>query len=86
VQKSYRDSHRKVLAMGRLAALFIFSAIGFSLGFLGYAASPTVYSWLSAVPTASSAVSNQIFLGAIVTGIAFSIGSIMLVTRWSKRP
>ena len=71
--------------MGRLAALFIFSAIGFSIGFLGYVASPTLNNWLSAVPTAGS-VSSQIVIGAIVTGIAFSIGSIMLVTRWSKRP
>ena len=84
MQKSYRDSHRKVLAMGRFAALSIFSAIGFSIGFLGYLASPTVYNWLSnSVP---SMVLNQVFVGAIASGVACSIASIMLINRWSKRP
>ena len=84
MQKSYRDSHRKVLAMGRFAALFIFSAIGFSIGFLAYLASPTVYNWLaSSVP---SVVLNQVFVGAVASGIAGSIASLMLVNRWSKRP
>jgi len=84
VQKSYLDSHRKVLAMGRFAALSIFSAVGFSIGFLGYVASPTVYNWLSnSVP---SILLSQVFIGAIVSGIASSIAAIMLVIRWSKRP
>jgi len=73
-----------VLAMGRFAALSIFSAIGFSIGFLGYLASPTVYNWLSnSVP---SMVLNQVFVGAIASGVACSIASIMLINRWSKRP
>jgi len=68
--------------MGRFAALSIFSAVGFSIGFLGFLASPTVYKWLSSVPTA---ILNEVFIGAIVSGIAGSIASIMLVIRWSKR-
>jgi hypothetical protein len=73
-----------VLAMGRFAALFIFSAIGFTIGFLGYLASPTVYNWLSnAVP---NVVLNQVFIGAIATGVAGSIASATLINRWSKRP
>lgn len=70
--------------MGRVAALFIFSAIGFSIGFLGYLASPTVYEWLAnSVP--SIAVS-QALIGAIVSGAAGSAASLVLITRWSKKP
>jgi len=70
--------------MGRFAALFIFSAIGFSIGFLGYLASPTMNSWLSnSVP---SLALNEVFIGAIVAGIVGSIASMTLVIRWSKRP
>ncbi len=69
--------------MGRFAALFIFSAIGFSIGFLGYLASPTMYSWLS--KSAPSIALNEVFIGAIVAGIAGSIASMTLVIRWSKR-
>lgn len=70
--------------MGRFAALSIFSAIGFSIGFLGYLASPTVYNWLSS--SVPSIILNQVFIGALVSGIAVSIAAIMIVTRWSKRP
>ncbi len=69
--------------MGRFAALFIFSAIGFSIGFLGYLASPTLYSWLS--NSFPSMALNGVFTGAIVAGIAGSIASMTLVIRWSKR-
>jgi len=70
--------------MGRFAALSIFSAIGFSIGFLGYLASPTVYNWLS--NSFPGIVLNQVFVGAVASGIAGSIATIMLVIRWSKRP
>jgi hypothetical protein len=70
--------------MGRLAALFIFSAIGFSIGFLGYVASPTMNNWLSgAVP---GFILNQLFLGAVVAGIVASLASAFVVNRWSKQP
>jgi len=70
--------------MGRLAALSVFSAIGFSIGFLGYVASPTMNNWLSgAVP---GFILNQVFLGAIVAGIIASLASAVVVNRWSKRP
>lgn len=70
--------------MGRFAALFIFSAIGFSIGFLGYLSSPTLYSWLS--NSFPSIALNGVFIGAIVAGIAGSIASMTLVIRWSRRP
>ena len=38
--------------MGRFAALSIFSAIGFTIGFLGYLSYPTVVTWIiNAVPS-----------------------------------
>jgi hypothetical protein len=70
--------------MGRIAALSLFSAIGFSIGFFGYIASPTLYEWFSnSLPAIAL---SQAFIGAIVTGIAGSIASLALLIRWSKRP
>lgn len=83
-QKSYQDSHKKVLAMGRLAALSIFSAIGFIIGFLGYLAYPTVLIWVSsAVP---SLLISQAFIGAVASGTAGLVASLILVMRWAKKP
>lgn len=88
MQKSYLDSHRQVLAMGRFAALSIFWTVGFAIGFLGYLAYPTVSSWLSnTLPNAlPNIVLNQVFIGAVISGIAGAVVSTVLVIRWSKRP
>ncbi|MFQ5940510.1 MAG: hypothetical protein ACE5KA_02270 [Nitrososphaerales archaeon] len=70
--------------MGRLAALFIFSAIGFAIGFLAYLAHPTISTWaFNAVP---SLLLSQAFIGAVGSGIAGLVASLILVIRWAKKP
>jgi hypothetical protein len=70
--------------MGRLAALLIFSTIGFSIGFFAYVASPTVYNWFS--ESLPNVVLTQLFIGAITSGAAGAGASIALIYRWSRRP
>ncbi|MBE43803.1 MAG: hypothetical protein CMO16_01305 [Thaumarchaeota archaeon] len=73
-----------MLAMGRFAALSIFSAIGFTIGFLGYLSYPTVVTWIiNAVP---SLLFSQAFIGAIVSGMVGLIASLALVIRWANNP
>ncbi len=69
--------------MGRLAALSIFSAIGFTIGFLAYLAYPIVSIWTSnAVP---SILLSNVFIGAIAAGVAGLAASLTLVTRWARK-
>ncbi|MFQ5969146.1 MAG: hypothetical protein ACE5J2_01440 [Nitrososphaerales archaeon] len=74
--------------MGRFAALSVFCIIGFAIGFLGYLAYPTVWSWLSnTLPNAlPNLVPNPVFIGAIISGVAGAVASTFLVIRWSRRP
>jgi hypothetical protein len=65
-RKSYQDSLRKVLAMGRLAALSIFSLLGFTIGFLVYLAHPTVSSWI--INSVPNLLISQTFVGSAPSG------------------
>lgn len=69
--------------MGRLAALSIFSSIGFTIGFLAYLAFPTISILASnAVP---SILLSNVFIGAIAAGVAGLAASLALVTRWARK-
>lgn len=69
--------------MGRLAALSIFSSIGFTIGFLTYLAFPTISILASnAVP---SILLGNVFIGAIAAGVAGLAASLALVTRWARK-
>ena len=70
--------------MGRLAALAIFSAVGYTIGFLGYLAYPTFSTWVfTGIP---SLLLSQAFIGAVASGMAGLIATLALVIRWSKKP
>lgn len=67
--------------MGRHAALTIFSAIGFGIGFLGYLAMPTLYDWMS---TPLTGLLHQGLWGAVVSGVAGGIASLWMIIRWGR--
>ena len=81
--KNYPGSRKKVLAMGRLAALSIFSAIGFAIGFLGYLSHPTVLAL--EFTGVLSLLLNPVFIGAFTSGSVGLIASLVLVLRWAKK-
>ncbi len=69
--------------MGRLAALSIFSIIGFTLGFLAYLAFPTMSTL--AVKAVPSLLLSQFFIGAVASGVIGLVASLVLVTRWARK-
>lgn len=68
--------------MSRFTPLFIFSITGFTIGFLGFLASPTLYAWLtSSVP---GFFLDSVFMTALGFGAAGTITSLALVIHWSR--
>jgi uncharacterized membrane protein YeaQ/YmgE (transglycosylase-associated protein family) len=70
--------------MSRGLAIFIFWALGFSIGTVGYLVVPNAVSWLGNV--LPEIVVNQAVLGAILAGIVGSAISTFTVVTWANKP
>ncbi len=70
--------------MSRGVAIFIFWAIGFSIGSVGYLAVPNVVSWLGTI--LPEIVVDQAVLGSILAGVVGSAVSTFTVVTWANRP
>ena len=70
--------------MSRGLAIFIFWALGFSIGSVGYLVVPNVVSWLGSV--LPEIVVNQAILGSILSGVVGSAVSTFTVVTWANRP
>jgi hypothetical protein len=70
--------------MSRGVAIFIFWAIGFSIGSVGYLAVPNVVSWLGTI--LPEIVVDQAILGSILAGVVGSAVSTFTVVTWANRP
>ena len=70
--------------MSRGVAIFIFWALGFSIGSVGFLIVPNVVSWLGAV--LPQIVVNQAVLGAILAGVVGSAISTFTVVTWANKP
>jgi uncharacterized membrane protein YeaQ/YmgE (transglycosylase-associated protein family) len=69
--------------MSRGLAIFIFWALGFSIGTVGYLVVPNAVSWLGDV--LPEIVVNQAVLGAILAGIVGSAISTFTVVTWANK-
>jgi uncharacterized membrane protein YeaQ/YmgE (transglycosylase-associated protein family) len=69
--------------VSRGLAIFIFWALGFSIGSVGYLGVPNVVSWLGTV--LPEIVVNQAILGSILAGIVGSAVSTFTVVTWANR-
>ena len=69
--------------MSRALAIFIFWAIGFTIGSAGYLMVPNAVSWLGSV--LPEIVVNQAVLGAVLAGIVGSAVSTFTVVTWANR-
>jgi uncharacterized membrane protein YeaQ/YmgE (transglycosylase-associated protein family) len=69
--------------MSRGLAIFIFWALGFSIGTVGYLVVPNAVSWLGNV--LPEIVVNQAVLGAILAGIVGSAISTFTVVTWANK-
>lgn len=69
--------------MSRGLAIFIFWALGFSIGSVGYLVVPNVVSWLGNV--LPEIVVNQAILGAILAGVVGSAVSTFTVVTWANK-
>jgi hypothetical protein len=70
--------------MSRGVAIFIFWALGFLIGSVGFLVVPNVVSWLGAV--LPQIVINQAILGAILAGVVGSAISTFTVVTWANKP
>lgn len=70
--------------MSRGVAIFIFWAIGFSIGSVGFLLVPNVVSWLGTV--LPQIIVNQAILGAILAGVVGSAISTFTVVTWANKP
>ncbi len=70
--------------MSRGVAIFIFWALGFSIGSVGFLVVPNVVSWLGAV--LPQIVVNEAVLGAILAGVVGSAISTFTVVTWANKP
>ena len=70
--------------MSRALAIFIFWAVGFTIGSAGYLMVPNVVSWLGSV--LPEIVVNQAVLGSILAGVVGSAVSTFTVVTWANRP
>ncbi len=68
--------------MGRKSAIFGFWLLGFTLGFGGYLASPSVGSWLMEI--LPQLFVSETFVGAFIAGLATSIITMVSVFLWAK--
>ncbi len=69
--------------MSRGLAIFIFWALGFSIGSVGYLVVPNVVSWLANI--LPEIVLNQAILGAILAGVVGSAVSTFTVVTWANK-
>jgi uncharacterized protein YacL len=68
--------------MSRGLIIFLFWAIGFSIGFTGYIVLPDIAEWLGqAVP---SFIDHKT-VGALVAGIVGSAVSTLTIVKWANR-
>ena len=70
--------------MSRAVAIFIFWAVGFTIGSAGYLLVPNAVSWLGSV--LPEIVVNQAILGSILAGVVGSAVSTFTVVTWANRP
>ncbi len=69
--------------MSRALAIFIFWALGFSIGSAGYIMVPNAVSWLGNI--LPEIVINQAALGSILAGIVGSAVSTFTVITWANK-
>ena len=69
--------------MSRSLAIFIFWALGFTIGSAGYLMVPNAVSWLGSV--LPEIVLNQAILGSILAGVVGSAVSTFTVVTWANR-
>ncbi len=69
--------------MSRGLAIFVFWAIGFTIGSMGYLMVPNAVSWLGSV--LPEIVVNQVVLGSILAGVVGSAVSTFAVVTWANR-
>jgi uncharacterized membrane protein YeaQ/YmgE (transglycosylase-associated protein family) len=69
--------------MSRGMAIFIFWALGFSIGSVGYLFMPNLVSWLGNL--LPEIVVNQAVLGAILAGVVGSAVSTFTVVTWANK-
>jgi uncharacterized membrane protein YeaQ/YmgE (transglycosylase-associated protein family) len=69
--------------MSRGMAIFIFWALGFSIGSVGYLVVPNLVSWLASV--LPEIVLNQAILGSILAGVVGSAVSTFAVVTWANK-
>jgi hypothetical protein len=70
--------------LSRAVAIFIFWAVGFTIGSAGYLMVPNAVSWLESV--LPEIVVNQAILGSILAGVVGSAVSTFTVVTWANRP
>jgi uncharacterized membrane protein YeaQ/YmgE (transglycosylase-associated protein family) len=70
--------------LSRAVAIFIFWAVGFTIGSAGYLMVPNAVSWLASV--LPEIVVNQAILGSILAGVVGSAVSTFTVVTWANRP
>jgi hypothetical protein len=66
--------------VSRTVILAIFGAIGFTIGFLAFLASPTVVSALSALLPADASI-----VFALISGVAGATISTTVISLWARR-
>jgi uncharacterized membrane protein YeaQ/YmgE (transglycosylase-associated protein family) len=69
--------------MSRGMAIFIFWALGFSIGSVGYLFMPNLVSWLGNL--LPEIVVNQAVLGSILAGVVGSAVSTFTVVTWANK-
>lgn len=69
--------------MSRALAIFIFWALGFTIGSAGYLMVPNAVAWLGSV--LPEIVVNQVVLGSILAGIVGSAVSTFAVITWANK-
>ena len=69
--------------MSRALAIFIFWALGFTIGSAGYIMVPNAVTWLGSV--LPEIVVNQAILGSILAGVVGSAVTTFTVVTWANR-
>lgn len=64
----------------RITILAIFGAVGFSIGFLAFLASPLIAAWLPTI------VLDEAIVFATISGAAGAGISTTVVSMWARRP
>jgi hypothetical protein len=69
--------------LSRALAIFIFWALGFTIGSAGYIMVPNAVTWLGSV--LPEIVVNQAILGSILAGVVGSAVTTFTVVTWANR-